>query len=134
MYYVEEVTTPAQTPEADAVRTIMQLGPGTIQRVRILFPPGPCGYAHVHLLRHEHQLYPTSPGQSFAWNDYTIELADSFPLDEEPYELKILTWNDDDSYKHVIQVHVEVAEFDLTQMVVKLFRSGLGGMFGLPPR
>ena len=134
MYYVEEVRIPPQTSRDDAIRTVMELSVGTIQRVRVCFPPGCCSLVHVQILRHEHQLYPTTPGSSFAWDGYVIEFVDSYPLDEAPYELKLVTWNDDDSYYHTIQVQIEVAEYDIVRLLVDLMKKGLGGIFGIGTR
>jgi len=130
MYYVQQITIPAQTAEGELDPVIMELSAGTIQRVRVCFPPGCCGLVHLRIYRYEHQLYPTSPDASFAWDGYVVEFVDSFPLTEVPYEVKLIAWNDDDSYQHSIQVHIEVAEFDIARILHDLLRKGLGGIFG----
>lgn len=130
MYFVYPLTIPAQTTQDDPVIAMMGLCYGTIMRVRVLFPPGPCGLAHMQIYRYEHQLYPTTPGASFAWDDTVIEFTDSYPLLGVPFEVKLLGWNTDDSYPHTIEVHLEVAEFDITRVLYELVQQGLGGAFG----
>ena len=129
MYYVEQITTPAQTAQEDAIVTYMGMTWGYIQKVRICFPPGCVGLMHVQIYRYEQQIYPSTPGQSFAWDGFVVEFVDSYPLFTEPYELKIVTWNDDDSYEHTIQVHVELSEFSLVEALQRLLREGymIGG-------
>ena len=133
MYYVQDVTIPAQQSEDSPQRTVMGLNFGYIKRVRVCFPPGPKGLAHVQVYRYEHQLYPTTPGASFHWDNFIFEFADNFPLLAVPYEVTIVTWNLDDSYPHDISVHIEVESFSVELMLVDLVAQGMGGAFGPPP-
>lgn len=130
MYYVQEITTPFLTTKANAQTTIMGLAVGWIKRVKFCFPPGPRGLTHVQVYRYEHQLYPTTPGGSFHWDNFIFEFHDNYPLLAVPYEVKVVTWNLDDTFEHTIEVHIEVAEYSIEAMLHDLIEQGLGGAFG----
>ena len=72
MFYHYPVTIPKSTAEAAATKTIMNLPAGEIHQVEIGFPWGCAGLAHVQIYHSEHQMWPSNPGESFAWNDYTV--------------------------------------------------------------
>lgn len=130
MYYVQEVTIPLQTTQADPQTTMMGLAAGWIKQVKVCFPPGPRGLAHIQVYRYEHQLYPTTPGATFHWDNFIFVFADNYPLLAVPYEVKIVTWNLDDSYDHTIEVHLEVASYSIEEMLQELMEPLLGWAFG----
>lgn len=108
MEYVFRLTIPANTAKADAESLTCQLTYGTIGRVAVAFPPGPKGLAHLVIYRYEHQLWPTNPEESFAWDNYTIEFDEEFALTERPYTLSIRGWNEDDTYEHTVTVRFQL--------------------------
>jgi len=108
MFYVYEITTPANTPASNPKETIAKLVRGVIHRVEIRFPPGPAGLLHVQIWRGGHQIYPSVTGQSFASDDETIAFDDFYELYHHPTYLRILTWNEDEYYPHTVRVRIGV--------------------------
>lgn len=123
-YYLEEITIPANTTKASPQETYMELCAGYIKRGLVCFPDGCFELAKVQIFRYEHQLYPATPGASFHWNNRCFEWEDNFPLLKVPHRLKIITWNEDDSYEHDIQVHIEIAEIDIITEIMALIKRG----------
>lgn len=108
MYYVFRLDIPANTEESDPEKLTCQLTYGIVRGVSISFPPGPMGLAHIVIYRFEHQVWPTNPDESFAWDDYTIEFNEEFDLTERPHTLSLRGWNDDDTHSHEVTVRFEV--------------------------
>lgn len=100
MYYEYTLTIPANTPSSAPVREVVSLCPGTITKVDIFFVPDCAGYVGVRVLRFEHQLWPTNPDVWFRRNEDGPDWEESFPLDDDPYELIVEGYNEDDSYAH----------------------------------
>lgn len=108
MFYVYEITTPANTPKENPKETIAKLVRGVIHRVEIMFPPGPSGLLHVQIWRGGHQIYPSVTGQSFASDNETIAFNDFYELKHHPTYLRIITWNEDELYSHMVRVRIGV--------------------------
>jgi len=108
MYYLAFLPIPLQTPRGDPYEHHMEVAPGVITHIDVGFPRGCVGLCHLQIFRHEHQLYPTTPGESFAWDNHVFSFNDFEPLDEEPHRLTIRAWNDDDSYAHTLMVGVSI--------------------------
>ncbi len=108
MEYVFRLTIPANTPKSSPERLNCQLTHGIINHVSVCFPPKKCNLAHLVIYRFEHQVWPTNPEESFAWDDYTIEFDEEFELLEWPYTMSIRGWNEDDTYEHTITVRFEI--------------------------
>ena len=110
MFYRYPVTVTKDTDEDSQTKSIMDLPAGQIHLVQVAFPWGCAGLVHVRVFRNEAQMWPSNPGESFAWNDYTI----SFPENEDslgaPDEWSIRTWNEDLRHDHTIIVRIGVLE------------------------
>lgn len=122
MYYSFAITLPRSTAEGTPVTEVMKLTQGVIHRVEVQFPIGCMGLAHCQLRYQEHQLYPTNPDGDFASDGYIIPIDDYFPMDTEPYALKFIGWNDDDTYQHIVTVRVGVLHAEIVAPL-----QGLGG-------
>lgn len=108
MFYSKPITIPAQTLESDPIEKYLPLGLGTITRWFIGFPPGCAGLVHVTIYRFEHQILPEGEGQDLYWDGYMFVIEERYALVDEPYEVKIVCWNNDDSYEHTIYIGVEI--------------------------
>ena len=112
MYYQATIITPAQTLEIDPLITTLQLARGQILKIIAAFPPGPAGLLHIQIRDKGWQIAPWSLAESLAWDNYVFEMATTYSMLVEPYELTVISWNDDDSYEHQAIVWVELAEGD----------------------
>ena len=108
MFYRYAVTVTKNTAESTKETTIMDLAAGQITQVEIAFPWGCAGLVHVQLYRSEYQMWPSNPGESFAWNDYTVRFAESEDSLGAPDEWSIRAWNTDLRHDHLIVVRIGV--------------------------
>jgi len=106
MFYRFTLVVPANTPEDDPVRLDVKLTHGIIHRVEIGFPPGLAGLVHVAIFEREHQLWPTNPGEWFAWDNYNVAFDEEYYMLEAPYELSIRGWSEDDTYDQPVVVRI----------------------------
>ena len=113
MYYQATITTPANTTYAACLVTTLGLARGLITKLLIAFPPGPVGLLHVQLKDKGWQIAPWSLGENFAWDDFVFEMNTKYEMIVEPYEVTILTWNDDTAYEHKVFIGVEMIEGDI---------------------
>ena len=104
MDYNVTLSVPKATAESDPAEVVVELTPGLIVEVRIGFPDGCADLVHVVILHGIHQVWPTNAGGSYSWNDYTYEFQESYVVDEEPLELRVVAWNDDTRNAHQVTV------------------------------
>jgi len=112
MFYDFAVTVPAGTPESAPVEQEINLTSGQIQKVHILFPPGPHGLVKVRIFDGGHQYLPTNPDGYF-WSDDEVVKAEDEAYDLSGAEsMKILAYSPGTSYDHTIGVRVSISRPD----------------------
>ena len=110
MIYRFGITTAITYSETNKLKTILPLARGVIHQIEILFPPGPAGLLHIHLNRGIHQIWPSNSEGNFSADDNTIGFREHFEITGRPYQLEAYTWNDDDTYPHLVIVRIGVLE------------------------
>lgn len=126
MIYLYAVAVPRSTAEADPLVEEMALGPGEVGQVRVGFPWGCAGLVHVQVWRAEHQVWPTNPGTSFAWNDYTYEFPEAEPVIGPAENWTIRAWNLDERNDHTVTVALAILPVERT-LLGKVAQSLFGG-------
>lgn len=116
MFYVFSITVPRNTAALDPQVTEIELGPGEIHQVEVGFPWGCAGLVHVQIWRAEHQVWPTNPGASFAWNDYNHVFTESETCAGPVEHWSIRTWNEDTRYDHTVQVRIGIMPAEKTTL------------------
>jgi len=104
MDYNVTLSVPQSTPASAPAELVVDLVPGLVIEVRVGFPDGCADLVHVVILRGIHQVWPTNPDGDYSWNDYIHEFQESYAMDEEPYELKVVAWNEDTRNAHRVTV------------------------------
>lgn len=107
---------PAGTLESAPSRLALPLEVGIIVQVRVGIPDGAADEVHVVIERGLHQLWPSRSGDNYAWNDYVYEIQESYVLDEVPYELTLVTWNDDTVNDHQVMVGFNMLPLEPTRL------------------
>uniref|UniRef100_A0A6H1ZYQ6 Uncharacterized protein n=1 Tax=viral metagenome TaxID=1070528 RepID=A0A6H1ZYQ6_9ZZZZ len=102
MDYNVTLAVPKATPATAPAEVVVELAPGLIVEVRVGFPDGCADYVHAVILRGIHQVWPTNPDGNYSWNDYTYVFQESYVVDDEPLELRVLGWNDDTRNLHTV--------------------------------
>jgi len=114
MFYRFAVTVPKNTPKESPVEQMVRLTAGVVEKVEITFPSGCAGLVGLRILRGGHVVWPTSPGEWFVSDDYTISFPERYPILDEPLELRLQAYNLDDTYNHtpVVRLAVKTEEPD----------------------
>jgi len=109
MIYAATITTDAGTAEGAKEDIILKLTSGLIWMFEVDFPPGCCGLLHVQLFDGLYQALPATIGESLHGDNVTARFDDLFFLQGAPFELRIRTWNNDETWGHTVQVRVGLA-------------------------
>lgn len=128
MFFRYTLTVPANTPESDPVDLYCDLTYGVITKVMVGFPRGCAGLAHVRILHQAHQVWPTNPDDTFAWDDFVFEFEENFELYQPAYELIIRAHNLDECYPHEVMVC-----FGVHTTPMPFLSRILASIFGAPP-
>jgi len=104
MWYDKEITVTAGMTEANATPTVVKVTHGVITRVSFRPRPGHSALLHCKVYYHEHQLWPVSREEDLHGDKFPIEWDDYEEIFTEPYELKIVAWNEDDTYPHTFDI------------------------------
>ena len=133
MDIVQYISTPANTTETAPLVTTVKLTKGRLTGGSVYFPSGPAGKLHFLARIGIHQIIPFNTGQNFRLDDCLVPLCLGFDLNEPPFELLCVTWNDSTLYAHALTVslHLEPmidADHDIKTLINKFwFYGGQGG-------
>lgn len=111
MDYWFDKTTLQNTAKESALEKELQLCAGVITHVWLYHPEGCHGLAHASIWIGGHQLYPAGPDDDYHGNAVPMDFEDQFKL-EIPALLKLVTWNEDDTYPHRVYVRITVTRPD----------------------
>jgi len=100
MNFNYELEIPANTAESSPEKLMMNLTFGILTKVYVIVPTGHAGLAHLKIMYHESQLYPLPPSTEYHGDGNEISFEDRQPIFINPYELKAIGWNTDDTYAH----------------------------------
>lgn len=106
MIYAYDITTTADTAQADAVRTSLKVTKGLVYQVEVEFPPGPLGLCHVSIWDGGYQVWPSNPDFDFHGDNGYMTFPDTYLKLAAPYEFTAMTWNEDDTYDHTIHIRL----------------------------
>ena len=100
--FVHYLTIPKYTTQADPLIFTMPLPVGMCQRLWIEFPKGCQGLAGVQVWRREQQIFPLPEGDWFSSDMLSASFAFTHSVHNEPYEVRLYGYNNDDTYSHTI--------------------------------
>jgi len=109
MIYSASITTEAKTGECSIPDVILHLTAGLIWMFEVDFPPGCCGLLNVQLFDGSYQVLPATIGESLHGDAVTLHFDDLYFKTIAPFELRIRTWNLDDTWGHSTQVRIGLA-------------------------
>jgi len=109
MIYATGITTAANGSKADPYRTVLRVNKGLIWFVEVDFPPGCMGLVNVQIFDGSYQLLPASPDKALCGDGVLLKYDDLYLKEAAPFELTIVTWNEDDLWDHTIQVRIGMA-------------------------
>lgn len=108
MLYGGSVTVPQNTAETSPVVTYFKVSHGVLTRVLFYPRPGHAGLCHAKVYRRTHQIVPADLEQDLHGDAYPIIFDEWHEIFGRPYELKVVAWNEDDTYSHTFDIWFEV--------------------------
>jgi hypothetical protein len=123
MLFQASITIPKNTLKADPAEVMLPIAMGVINKIMVRPRPGHASLAHCVILYHEHQIAPSVEDMDFSGDTFPIDWEEQYPVDQPPYELKILGWNEDDTYEHTFDIYVAMLE-----QAIAARQSTIGGM------
>lgn len=104
MDYVCYINTPANTSESSPVKTTLKLSRGRLTGGFLFFPRGPSGYLHFSAYIATWKILPYNKEASYRLNGCVVPLHLDIDFFEPPFKIDCLTWNDSETYDHVLTV------------------------------
>jgi hypothetical protein len=102
--YSAPLRIPAQTPITDPVRQFVQMEPGRVIRMTILFPWGHAGLTGLQIWKEGAQIAPLPDGAWLIGNDVVYDFPFNIFLDTDPPGLMLVGYNEDEYFDHTIYV------------------------------
>jgi len=99
-FFWHTVSCNANTSKQNPERKELKLQHGIVHRVVVIIPSGHAGLMHVQIYDALHEVYPTTPNETFHGDDIVISFRDWFDLKRAPFALNAVFWNTDDTYNH----------------------------------
>lgn len=134
MYYQAQLVVPRNTLKSNPLVYRLNVYPGVTEEVWVGFPPGCAGLVHVQIWDKGWQVWPTTPGTSFCWDNYIFNFEDRYPITAEPLQFVVKAWNLDDTFDHSIFFAVTIEhttpEVETTSLMLQLEAFGIVGAQG----
>jgi len=131
MLYGGEVTVPKSTTKDNPVETIFKLTHGVITRVIFVPRPGTASLCHAQVYHWEHQIFPLDPDQDLHGDSVALNWEESYNMLSAPFELKVRSWNEDDTYDHTFDIWFDVTPLEATpEYLYDQLTGALIGAFG----
>ena len=102
MHYNFNLEIPASTLQSAKEVLVCPVSYGVLRKVIIYFRGGCADLAHVEIWKNERQIFPTNPGDDYAFDDYAIEFEEFYPILDKPYQLQVKGYNEDDTFSHIV--------------------------------
>lgn len=112
-FYEVDVVAPAQTLESAPAEVSVSLIAGLVTHVDVQFPRGCVGLVHAQIWRSDFQVWPTNPDGNLKGDNVVVGWDDEYPVEDEPLALRLLVWNDDDSYAHRVTFRLALTPLQL---------------------
>lgn len=115
MLYTHTLTVPANTPESAPLEEVVKMTQGVITMVEVEFPPGCAGLVRAFIRRSLHQVWPSNQGGYFRSDGRAIRWNDYYEMLDEPLELTVGGWSEDDFYPHDVLFRFELTSKDIAE-------------------
>lgn len=108
MIFEASITIPKSTLKTSPTTVILPIAHGIITKFMVRPRPGHAGLAHLVIRHHEGQIAPSIEGMDLHGDDDPIDWEEYYESYQNPYQLKLQGWNDDDTYEHTFDVFVAI--------------------------
>ena len=108
MDYSISLTIPSSTTSSSPSSTTVKVSAYVLNVYEIEFPAGCAGLVGVSVWQGGHQLYPSTEGQWFISDNFTIKRDTYYKIVRGGNTLTIKGYNSDDTYSHTIQFRCSI--------------------------
>ena len=108
MFYEFSIEVTANTLESAPKEQELKLCAGVIQKVHVLFPPGPHAMVKLRFKEGGHQYLPTNPEGDIASDDEVWEADDEYHELGSPYILKAVAYSPGTTYNHTLRGRISI--------------------------
>lgn len=110
MLYSKHLTLAKGGTEATSTTHNFIANKGVINTIWINFPPGCAGLVKVRVLLNGHTFVPSNADEYINADGYVYKFEPFVEILEEPEQVTIQAWNEDDTYAHVIDVQISIID------------------------
>lgn len=133
MIFEADITIPKDTTRASPKDVRLKIARGIITEFSVLIPPGHAGLAHLAIYHGGHQIAPSIENMDIHGDGMLLDWNEYYEFYQPEYELKLLGWNDDDTYPHTFTVYVVV--LPRKGIIATAVADAIRGVFGaISPR
>ncbi len=112
MIFTKDFTIPKNTSKNIPHNDTLVVCRGLIYRIEFQFPAGCAGLAYVAMFDGSHQIYPSSMGEWFHTDNFTIGFDDLLLKLVSPFEFDLYGYNLDETYDHTVYVRIGMVDKD----------------------
>ncbi len=113
MIYTANITTTEKTYKSSLKKTVINVTKGLVYKVEFYFPKGSAGLMGVAVFDGLYQVWPSSVGEFFIGEGQTIPFDDMYLKESAPFDFQIYTYNEDDTYPHMVSVRIGLVSSEL---------------------
>lgn len=108
MLFQGTITIPKLTFESDPTEVTLKIAHGIITKFMVRPRLGHAALAHLVILHHQHQIAPSTENMDLHGDAFPVDWEEYYESYQPPYELKLIGWNEDDTFPHAFDVYVAV--------------------------
>ena len=108
MLFQASITIPITATQANPTIETLKIAHGIITKFMVRPRPGHSALAHLVILHRSHQIAPSTENMDLHGDTFPIDWEEYYESYQPPYELKLVGWNDDDTYEHTFDVFVVI--------------------------
>lgn len=109
-HYSFSKTFPAGESKATEISMNLPMSAGIIHDVFIDFPAGCMYLTHVKIVRGEFPVFPRQPSAYYAFEGFTLPIADYWELKPLEGHLTLVGYNEDATHDHTIRLAFQVSD------------------------
>lgn len=104
MLYSRHITYTAGGTASSPSRTQLKVNQGVIARVWVHFPPGCAGLTRLRIYHEGHPFLPVEKDAYISGDNYVFDLPMFYEITDEPQQITIEGWNEDEVYSHTVDI------------------------------
>jgi len=113
MIFSLDFTLPITATKAAPQHAVLVVTKGLVYRVEFQFPAGCAGLAHMAVFDGSFQVWPSTLGEFFHTDNFTIAFDEMYLKSAAPYQFDFYGYNLDETYPHTIYCRIGLADKDI---------------------